>query len=350
MIRVARPIALAVALSQLVFAYSAAGDELPSAYRSHAPLRPLPEARQRAPAAGDVYIVDAVHGDDDHVGSESSPWKTLKHALRQLKPGDTLYMRGGIYYERPSLSKSGSEGSPITIGSYPGEIAVIDGGLREFAESPATNWQPLAGGADGEFVSSGTYFDAIEREAPRQFLPGAWEPLWGLEDERPIALGHFADSMVPLHGYRTLTDLRSSNEFWLGGKDAMRDTGIYCGPGLWLNRQTGRIHLRLAHHRLEGLGKAAYRGETDPRRLPLAIAVGFGGEVLRVCGVQHVRLQDLVLRGATGSPLIHVYGCQQVELDHLTVFGGFPGLLLNASQGVRVTNSWFRGLAAPWTS
>src|SRR5581483_5753697 len=124
-------------------------------------------------------------------------------------------------------------------------------------------------------------------EAPRQFLPGAWEPLWGLEDERPIALGHVADSMVPLHGYRTLTDLRSNNEFWLGGKDAMRDAGIYCGPGLWLNRQTGRIHLRLAHHRLEGLGKAAYRGETDPRRLPLAIAVGFGGEVLRVCGVQH---------------------------------------------------------------
>ena len=63
-----------------------------------------------------------------------------------------------------------------------------------------------------------------------------------------------------------------------------------------------------------------------------------------------MRLRDLVLRGATGSPMIHVYGCQNIDLDHLTVYGGFPGLLVNASKNVRVTNSAFRGLAAPWTS
>jgi hypothetical protein len=57
-----------------------------------------------------------------------------------------------------------------------------------------------------------------------------------------------------------------------------------------------------------------------------------------------------VVRGATGSPLVHVYGAQHVELDHLTLFGGFPALLVNASQNIRVTNSAFRGLAAPWTS
>jgi hypothetical protein len=156
--------------------------------------------------------------------------------------------------------------------------------------------------------------------------------------------------MVPLHGYRLPVDLRSSNELWLGGKNEMRDSGIYCGPGLWYNRQTGRIHVRLAHHRLAGLNERAYRGETDPRKLPLSIAAGFGNEVLRISGIRHVKLQGLALRGATGSPMIHLYGSEHVELDHLTVHGGFPGLLLDACKNVRVVHSAFRGLAAPWSS
>jgi hypothetical protein len=173
--------------------------------------------------------------------------------------------------------------------------------------------------------------------------------MWGIEDERPLALGHFADSMVPLHGYRTSTDLRATNELWRDRKE-LETTGIYCGPGLWFNRETGRIHIHLAHHRLAGLGRRAYRGETDPRKLPLVVAVGFGEEVLRISGVRHVRLQGLVLRGATGSPMIHVYGSQNVELDHVTVYGGFPALLVNASKDIRAIHCAFRGLAAPWSS
>lgn len=317
---------------------------------SHPPMRPLPVARAKPLAEGEKRFVDPARGDDTASGAENAPWKTLAHALRQLKPGDTLYLRGGTYYEKVSLTKSGTEQAPITIGSYPGELAIIDGGLREFADSPETSWQPLEGGAAGEYVSTNTYFAADDRRVPTQFLPGSWEPMWGIESERPLALGNFLDSLVPLHSYRIVADLRSANELWLGGKNEMRDTGIYCGPGLWFNRQTGRIHIRLAHHRLAGLNESAYRGETDPRKLKLAIAVGFGDDVVRISGIQHVRLQDLVLRGATGSPMIHVYGSQHVELDHVTVFGGFPGLLVNASQNLRVTNCAFRGLAAPWTS
>jgi hypothetical protein len=313
-------------------------------------MRPLPAARNRPVAGGEKRFVDAARGDDGANGQEQTPWKTLRHALRQLRPGYTLYLRGGTYYERVSLTQSGTPESPITISSFPGELAVLDGGLREFMESPHTSWEPLAGGVDGEFVSTKAYLDADDRQVPRQFLPASWEPMWGLEDERPLALGYFADSMVPLHGYRLAVDLRSSNELWIGGKKEMRDDGIYCGPGLWFNRQSGRIHIRLAHHRLDGLGERAYRGPTDPRELPLVIAVGFGQDVLRASGVKHVRITDLVLRGATGSPMINVYGCEDVELDHLTVYGGFPGLMVNACKDIRLTHSAFRGLAAPWTS
>ncbi len=318
--------------------------------QSHGPMRPLPTASTEPLARGPKVFVDAKRGDDANSGAEEAPWRTLAHALRRLRPGDTLYLRGGTYYEKVSLSRSGTAEAPITIASYPSEIAVVDGGLREFLENPETSWEPAASGAEGEFISTKTYLHADDRKVPHQFLPAAWEPMWGIEDERPIVLGHFADSMVPLHGYRIAADLRSSNELWVGGKNEMRESGIYCGPGMWFDRETGRIHIRLAHHKLDGLGDRAYRGETDPRKLPLVVAVGFGDDVIRITGVKHVRIRGLVFRGATGSPLIHVYGSNNVELDHVTVYGGFPGLLVNASQNVRVTHSAYRGLAAPWSS
>jgi hypothetical protein len=321
-----------------------------SPWIAHPPMRPLPEAREGTLADGPKRFVDPERGDDAAAGTEAAPWRTLRHALRRLEPGDTLYLRGGTYFEKSSLSRSGDEDAPITIGSYPGELAVINGGLREFVEDPAGSWRPYEEGAEGEYVSTRTYHHLDDRRVPQQFLPAAWEPMWGIEDERPLVLGNFADSMVPLHSYRLAVDLRSNNELWLGGKNEMRDAGNYCGPGMWFNRDTGRIHIRLAHHRLDGLGERAYRGETDPRKLPLIVAAGFGDDVLRISGVNHVRIRDLVLCGATGSPMVHVYGSQDVELDHVTVYGGFPGLLVNASQNIRVLHSAFRGLAAPWSS
>ncbi len=321
-----------------------------ASYASHPPMRPLPVSSSASNQSERARYVDTVRGDDAHSGKKSAPWKTLAFSLRQLEPGDTLYLRGGIYYETVHLSRSGTEDKLITIRSFPGELAILDGGLREFFEHPEKAWMPSPDGAPGEFVSTQTYHDADARRAPYQFLPASWEPMWGIEDERPLAMGHFADSMVPLHSYRLAIDLRAENELWLGNKNEMRDTGIYCGPGTWFNRQTGRIHIRLAHHQMAGLRQHAYRGETDPRKLKLSIAAGFGEEVLRITGIKHVQIQDVVLRGATGSPMIQLYGSQNIDLDHVTVFGGFPALLINASQHVRVTNSAFRGLAAPWTS
>lgn len=317
-------------------------------FASHPPMRPLPTVNKPPLEKGPTYYVDAVKGDDKNDGSLAKPWRTIQHGANRLKAGETLYLRGGTYYEKVSLARSGTTEAPIVISSYPGEQAVIDGGLREFYESPETSWMPAEGGVDGEYVSTKVYANVDTRRMPSQFIPASWEPMWGIEDQRPLALGHFADSMVPLHGYRSLDDMRSKNELNPPAAKGKRGN-LYCGPGLWFNRDTGRIHIRLAHHRLEGLGERAYRGEIDPRKLRLVIALGFGDPVLRVNGVRHVKIQGIVLRGATGSPMIEIYGSQNIHLDHLTVFGGFPGLLVNASKDIRVTNCAFRGLAAPWS-
>ena len=321
--------------------------------QSHAsppPMRPLPKAATGSLPDTPVRFVDPLKGDDTQNGSREKPWKTLKHATRQLNPGDTLVLRGGTYYEKVSLTRSGTAEAPITITAHPEELVTIDGGLREFFEEPEKCWEPSPGGAEGEYISTRSYLHLDDRRVPTQFLPAAWEPMWGIEEERPLVLGSFGGSMVPLHGYRVVEDLRTANELWVGDKKEMRDNAIYCGPGLWFNRDTGRIHIRLAHHKLDGLGDRAYRGETDPRKLPLVIAAGFGEDVWRMSGIKHVRVKNLVFRGATGSPMIHVYGSEDVELDHLTVYGGFPSLLLDASKNIKVQHTAFRGLAAPWTS
>src|SRR4051794_4857539 len=126
-------------------------------FASHPPMRPLPTARSFPLASGPKLFVDPARGNDANAGSEAAPWKTLTHAVRRLKPGDTLYLRGGIYYEKVALSRSGTEQAPITISGYPGEQAILDGGLREFYEHPDKAWQPSPGGAEGEYISTASY-------------------------------------------------------------------------------------------------------------------------------------------------------------------------------------------------
>lgn len=315
---------------------------------THAPQRPLPIPTKRPLTDGPAVYVDPVRGNDTHDGSLQKPWQHLQHAVLQLKPGTTLYLRGGVYAEKVYLTRSGTQEAPIVVAAYPGELPILDGGHRAFHDEPATAWEPFKGGAADEYVSTKTFPQAADRRVPHQFLPASWEPMWGIEEQRPLALGHFADSMVPLHGYRNVIDLRASNEYQPKEKKGDGE-GVYCGPGLWFNRETQRIHVRLAHHRLEGLGDRAYRGATDPRRVPLVVATGFGDDVFRVSGIKHVRVEGIVFRGATGSPMLHVYGAENVTFDHCTIYGGFPGLLINASKDVHVLHSAFRGLAAPWT-
>ena len=57
------------------------------------------------------------------------PSHTLPYAMQQLTPGDTLYLRSGIYsdtvYLRSGTYSSGTSANPITIKSYPNEMPII---------------------------------------------------------------------------------------------------------------------------------------------------------------------------------------------------------------------------------
>lgn len=76
--------------------------------------------------AGHTYYVD-VGGDDTGDGSDRQAWKTVNHAVSQVRPGDTVLINPGIYYvtQQISITTSGEPGNPI-IFSGNGQGVVID--------------------------------------------------------------------------------------------------------------------------------------------------------------------------------------------------------------------------------
>ncbi len=307
-----------------------AADELAVRYVSHPPTRPLPAARTRLLPDGPLRFVDKANGSDSNEGTKQKPWKTISHAAEQLEPGDTLVLRGGVYFEHVTLNRSGTARQPITLRSYPGELAILDGGIAVFQTSPQNAWAPYREGAEGEFQSTEVYGDLEARP------------------DQTNLLGNFGDSLVPLHGYRFARDMRSDNPYWNITDKTSDRQHVYCGPGLWYNRDTKRIHIRLAHTRLPGLGDDNYRGETDPRKLPLIVAGNRREPVLSIHAAQHIRLQDLELRGARDATL-EIRDSASITLEGLTVYGGYTPIRVVDTHGFRMQHTACRGLAAPWT-
>ena len=84
---------------------------------------------QAIAVVGQENIYVSPDGDDDNNdGSLSHPWKTIQKAADNVAPGDTVYVRDGIYNEAVFITASGSAaGGYVTFQSYPGETAVLDG-------------------------------------------------------------------------------------------------------------------------------------------------------------------------------------------------------------------------------
>lgn len=57
---------------------------------------------------------------------------TLETAINKLKAGSVLFLRGGTYnlVKGLDISQSGTAENPIIVESYPGEVAILDGGNR----------------------------------------------------------------------------------------------------------------------------------------------------------------------------------------------------------------------------
>jgi hypothetical protein len=80
--------------------------------------------------SGKVYYVSPV-GSDINTGTKESPWLTIDKAANKMQPGDTLFLLDGVYFQTVDISVQGTLDQPITIASYPGDNAIVDGDKNE---------------------------------------------------------------------------------------------------------------------------------------------------------------------------------------------------------------------------
>jgi hypothetical protein len=81
--------------------------------------------------------------------------------------------------------------------------------------------------------------------------------------------------------------------------------------------------------------------------LPLVLA-GFQSVPLHVDGAEHVRFQDLVIRGA-GYTAVVLDNARDIELDNVTVWCGTYGIRAIGTGPLRLVRCGFYGSVAPWT-
>jgi parallel beta helix pectate lyase-like protein len=322
-------------------------------------------------------------GDNHGDGTSQHPYATITFAATKLHPGDVLTLMTGTYYEHVKLDGVGTEDAdPITIAPQPGHRVAIDGARREFIEDPGHMWEPLP--------STPTTPGVAPAAAG---LPGPeTTPPFAVQEFRSIAVlphgterGAFTvggqlgrKSFTKLVTYDERRDLLALNERFgklprglnfppgpmiEGGAPPLatpptrkqrlpRRPWVYMGPGLWHDGQTagqsGHLHVRLSHTTLDDPGVVNYTGETDPRKLPLAIwGADTEGPALEIRNCHGLRIRNITVQHARQTVLVAQSG--DISLDHLVVNAGGQGITLGENcDHTTITNTVVDGGLPTW--
>lgn len=104
----------------------------PAAAAPSAPVADIP-----APSSGGQWYVSP-NGTSSGDGSQARPWDlaTALNGPPSVRPGDTIWLRGGTYGDGKTIFNSrlkGAAGAPIVVRQYPGERATVNGGIATYS-------------------------------------------------------------------------------------------------------------------------------------------------------------------------------------------------------------------------
>jgi ankyrin repeat protein len=117
------------------------------------------------------YFV-APNGDDFNPGTKEHPFGSIDVAINNARPGDTIFIREGVYYPTKTinLNKSGEYAKPICLYAYFGEHPVIDFSRTNSFSFLVTGsyWHlrdlTITGGYRGIFIiGSGAHHNVLEK-------------------------------------------------------------------------------------------------------------------------------------------------------------------------------------------
>jgi hypothetical protein len=166
----------------------------------------------------------ATNGSDSNDGTINNPWQSLEYSLSKLIAGDTLYLRGGIYYEQAmDIRLRGTVTEPVLIQSYPGELAEISGGIADFRQINTGKWTLADGGIN--------LYKSVQAYEHKDYM-NAWLTA---DDLHLITYGETTD-------YDSWDNLTSENYGPIKGFDP-----IFVGPGI-LQHADGHLYIRLENN------------------------------------------------------------------------------------------------------
>ncbi len=272
--------------------------------------------------AGTYYV--SVSGDDDNPGSLAEPYATVNHALSTLKPGDTLYLRGGTYFERVEAERSGTSGQPITIAGYKDEQATIDSGPEEFRAKGNNDWE-LVNAGRGEYRSK----SSCDNKPVFAYITD----VAGYENERVV--------LVP---YEDESDFRATTDSYGGS-----NSSFYVGPGVM--EIAGRCHIRLAKTSALRDAEARYgRVIADENANPsdYGIVMSQATSTLTVSGA-YLTFKDITFNQAKRTIILDA-GAQHVRFEGITAWLGASTIQTYSSQvhHITITGSRILGDAPRW--
>lgn len=162
-------------------------------------------------------------GSDTNSGSLELPFAKIQTAVNKLQPGDTLFIRGGIYRERVSFPRSGTIHQRIVVEGYPGEKPVISGcePITQWTLWDSTNniWKaPMRwtlGIGRNQIFSHGQVM--VEARYPNRPSPGLEMPIEGLSP------------LWPTYGYFSVPKGSSTNRPGLVVSELLRNQA----PDFW---------------------------------------------------------------------------------------------------------------------
>ena len=96
---------------------------------------------QKAVMAKTYYV--STKGNNKNSGTIEQPFQTIQHIAKIVQPGDTVYIRGGVYREKVNLANSGTADASITFTAYKDEKVLISNTkLITPGENGVGQWQP----------------------------------------------------------------------------------------------------------------------------------------------------------------------------------------------------------------
>lgn len=272
-------------------------------------------------------------GDDDNPGTLEKPWKTITHALHFNSPvgaGDTVFLRGGDYYEKDVWCyKSGEAGKPITIRNQPDEKPVIHGHEPEYATVPNEEW--------------------AVHDAKRDIYKSV--RTW---DIKPFgALFKSGDRWCGLVAYKSREWLESDSHYYSDIE------GFYAGPGYYYDPQDKHLYLRLTYPQADTREHDfTPTHHVDPRQTPLYIPAR-GKRTANTFNFDQASYIDIsgLTFFATGSQQAYagasIYlwnDCHHFNIRDINVQSNTSAICMRMGEHILIENLVQKGTTPPWTA